>query len=464
MSADSCELETPHPSLARALTLNQAISLNVTNMVGVGPFITIPLFMSQMGGPHAVIAWVIAAVLVLCDGLVWSELGAALPGSGGTYHFLKETFGSLHPTWGRLMPFLFIWQFLISGTLEIASGYIGTKDYLAYIFPRLDSAFAAWRVPGGTPTIGAALCALMTLLLCRHVRILGWISVVLCLGTFAALLTVIVCGFANFNPGLLTFPKGELRWGNAGHLSHGLGAAMAIAIYDYLGYYNICHLGDEVRDPGRTIPRAVNRSIWIVAALYLAMNVAIIGVVPWQEAMHSKNIAADFMERLYGRPTAVAFAWLVVWTAMAATFAVTLGYSRIPFAAARRGDFFAIFGTLHAQGFPVVSLAAIGCLTAISCYFPLANVIEAAVAVRILVVFIGQIVALHLLRTRHPEVPMPFKMRLYPLPSLVALVGWLFVLSATSWSVLGTALGVTAAGLPVFFVHRALAAERAPTS
>src|SRR6185295_4996200 len=124
---------TPTPAkLDRELGLWQATSLNVANMVGIGPFITIPSFLLAMGGPHALVGWVVAAVLVTCDGLVWSELGAALPGSGGTYHFLREIFGRYR--WGRIMPFLFIWQFLVSGALEMASGYVGALKYLVYAF------------------------------------------------------------------------------------------------------------------------------------------------------------------------------------------------------------------------------------------------------------------------------------------------------------------------------------------
>jgi amino acid transporter len=447
----------PHPPLTRSLTLSQAISLNVANMVGIGPFITIPMFITAMGGPQAAVAWIVAAVLVMCDGLVWSELGAALPGSGGSYHFLKEIYGGLHPKWGQLMPFLFIWQFLISGTLEMASGYAGTMPYVSYIFPNLESLLAEWRIPGGLNTLAAAACLIVTLLLCRHIKTLGWMSIALCVGTFAALLAVIVAGLTHFDIHLYKVPTDQFRWSNAGPLAKGLGAAMTFAVYDYLGYYNICHLGDEVRDPARTIPRAVNRSIWIVALLYLTMNLSILGVIPWREAMKSKNIAADVMERVYGRPVAVAFTWLVVWAVVACMFSITLGYSRIPFAAARKGDFFSIFARLHPRGqYPVVSLFTLGGLTAVCCYFPLQQVINAAVAVRILIQFIGQTIGLHLLRKTRPDIPLPFRMRLYPLPSLVAILGWLFLLGTSDWEVLGMAVGVTAAGLPVFFIWRRL--------
>jgi amino acid transporter len=460
MPVEATDEPVPHPALTRTLNVPQAVSLNVANMVGIGPFITIPLFVAAMAGPQAVIAWIVAAVLVLCDGLVWSELGAALPGNGGSYHFQKEIYGRLHPFWGQLMPFLFIWQFLVSGTAEMASGYAGAMPYLEYIFPNLEATFGRWHVPGGTNAIAAAACIVVTILLCRHIKVLGWLSVVLCLGTFAALLVVIYAGITHFDPHLFVFSTDEFRWSNSGKIARGLGAAMTIAVYDYLGYYNICHLGEEVRDPGRTIPRAVKLSIWIVAVLYLTMNVSILGVIPWEEVTQSKHIAADVMERVYGRPAAVALTWLVVWTVIACMFAITLGYSRIPFAAARNGDFFKIFAKLHpVHGYPFVSLLTVGGLTAACCFLPLEKIINAAVTVRIFPMFISQIVGLHIMRRTRPDIQMPFRMRLYPLPSLVALVGWLFLLGTSDWDNLTTAIIVTAAALPVFWIWKAWTAS-----
>jgi amino acid transporter len=445
------------PRLERGLGLLQATSLNVANMVGIGPFITIPLFIATMGGPQAMIGWVVAAVLVLCDGLVWSELGAALPGSGGSYHFLKQTFGRYR--WGQVIPFLFIWQFLISGTLELASGYIGMMNYLKYALPGMEPALTRWHVPGGAASVAALTVLVVTLLLCRRIKAVGWLAVVMCVGTIVTVLTVIVAGLMHFDSSLLRMPPGAFdvnrKWVS------GLGAAMLIAIYDYLGYFNVCHLGEEVRQPGKTIPRAVIWSVVIVAAIYLTMNLSIIAVVPWREAMKSENIASLFMERLFGRTVAVWFTVLVVWTALASLFAATLGYSRIPFAAAREGDFFSVFARLHPRRhYPWVSLLALSALTAVFCYYPLDTVINAAVSVRIVVQFIAQIVALHMLRTLRPDVEMPFRMWLYPLPSLVALAGWLFVWLNSPWAVLRAGAGVVVAGVVVFFGWRAVAGRR----
>ncbi len=455
MPAPPSEEPAHTPGLTRGLGLWQAVSLNVANMVGIGPFITIPLFMSKMGGPHALIAWVIAAVLVICDGLVWSELGAALPGSGGSYHFLREIYGRYR--WGRILPFLFIWQFLVSGALEMASGYIGSLQYLEYAVPQLKTLLPAEF--GGAKWIAAAAAIAVTLILCQNIRRLGWLSVVLCAGTIVTVLTVIVAGLANFNADLVALPPEGIRLDRT--FASGLGAAMLIAIYDYLGYYNICHLGDEVKNPGRTIPLAVMISVVLVAAIYLTMNIAIIGVIPWQEAMQSENIASLFMERLYGRNIAIGFTALILWTSLACMFAITLGYSRIPYAAAKSGDFFPIFARLHATGrFPIVSLAVLGSLTAVFCFFSLQAVIDAAVTVRILVQFVAQIGALHLVRTTRPDIVLPFRMWLYPLPSLIALAGWLFVLSTAQPLILTASLGVIVSGCVAYVLWRAFASPQ----
>ncbi|MFN7447816.1 MAG: APC family permease, partial [Pirellula sp.] len=369
MKSDELQAE----KLDRGLGLVSATSLNLANMVGIGPFITIPLFIGTMNGPQAMVAWVIAAVLVLCDGLVWAELGAALPGSGGSYHFLSETFGKTR--WGRVVPFLFVWQFLVGGTLEIASGYIGAVDYLRYALPNLEPTLQSWGLPFGMNMIAAIACIAITLVLCRNIRVVGWLSIVLCAGTLLTVLVIIVTGVMHFDASLLTMPENAFQLNLAWFIA--LGAAMRIAVYDYLGYYNVCHLGEEVRDPAKTIPRAILISVGLIAIIYLTMNVCIIAVVPWQEAMQSKNIAALFMEQVYGRQVAVFFTWLIIWTALASTFAIMLGYSRIPFAAARNGDFFSIFARVSKNGkYPVNSLLALGMLTAVFCFLPLQIVID----------------------------------------------------------------------------------------
>ncbi len=274
----------------------------------------------------------------------------------------------------------------------------------------------------------------------------------LCAGTLLTTLIVIVTGLLNFDASLITFPKDAFRLDQS--FAIGLGGAMLIAIYDYLGYYNVCHMGDEVVEPEKTIPRAVMLSVLIVAAIYMTMNIAIMGVVPWEQVMASKNIAADFMEILYGRNVAVGFSFFIIWAALASVFVMTLGYSRILYAAARNGDFFRVFSHLNPRGqYPTISLLSLGVLTALFCFISLEAVISAAVVVRIVIQFLGQILGLHILRKTRPEFPLPFRMWLYPVPSLVAAVGWLFVLAA-QYAFVPIALGVIASGVAIYPIWR----------
>jgi amino acid transporter len=448
--------ESSSPQLERGLNLLHATSLNVANMLGAGPFITIPLLLGAMVGPQAMIGWVVAMIVVMCDGLIWAELGAAFPGSGGTYHFLREIFRGSE--WGRFLPFLFIWQFLVSGTLEVASGYIAASEFAMTLWPAYGDAASEWGLPAnaivGLPA--SIMVALVFLALCQRIKSLGWLSTLLVSGVLAAVGTVIVLGARNFDASLITFPPRAFHADD--QFLKGLGAAMGVAVYDYLGYYNICHLGDEVRTPEKTIPRAVLISIVVVATIYMTMNLAFIGVVPWQETlqegtMANKNIAGAFMTRLYGERAAAIFTGLIIWTCLASLFAMTLGYSRILYAAAKNGDFFAFFSALHpTRKYPWAALALLSVMTAFFCFFPLAIVIQGAVTVRIAIQFIGQIFAVHAVR-RNGSTRLPFRMWLYPLPSLVALVGWMFLLYTSAEYLLRLLLVVYCSGLLAYLLR-----------
>jgi amino acid transporter len=268
--------------------------------------------------------------------------------------------------------------------------------------------------------------------------------------------TIIVLGFRNFDPALVAFPPGAFHIDQS--FLVGLGAATSVAVYDYLGYYNICHLGEEVREPQKTIPRAVILSIVVVVLLYVSMNLAIIGVVPWQETLKegtlaNKNIAGAFMRKLYGDHVASIFTVFIIWTCLAGLFAMTLGYSRIVYAAAKNGDFFHAFDKLHpTKGYPWAALALLTAFTAFFCFFPLKIVIEGAVVVRIIVQFIGQIFALHVVH-REKKHPLPFRMWLYPLPSLIALIGWVLLLATTSVNLLCLIAIIYGSGLLIFILR-----------
>ncbi len=429
----------------------QATALNMTNMIGMGPFITIPLLMSAMNGPQALLGWFVALLITIPDGLIWSELGAALPGSGGSYVYLRVGFG--RQTWGRLMAFLFIWQFILSGPLEIASGYIGMAQYLGYVWPGL-SKLQEFALCAGAGVVAIAL-------LYRRIQSIGWITVCLWGGTLLTVAIVIVSGAWNFDSArAFAFPPKAFDFSVGFFL--GLGAAARVGIYDYLGYYDVCYIGDEVREPGRTIPRSVLFSLVGVALIYLLINLSIIGVVPWTEFVpadqhpESKFVVSVFMERLYGSKVASVFTALICWTAFGSVFALLLGYSRIPYAAAQDGAFFRVFGVLHGtKAFPHRSLLVVGILSIVACLLPLATVIDALLTTRIVVQFVGQIGALVLLRRHRPDLARPYKMWLYPLPCFVAMAGWVFLLATTGKDILAYGVVTLLAGVVAYLIWAA---------
>ena len=446
-----------HPHLARRFNLLQATALNMTNMVGIGPFITIPLLMSALGGPQAMIGWLIAMLIAIPDGMVWSELGAAMPGSGGSYLYLREAFG--RETFGRLMAFLFIWQFIFSGPLEIASGLIGFIQYSGYFLPNLTTLERNLLATGmGLATIW---------LLYRKTDAIAKIAVSLWIGTLLTTAAVIVTGALHFDRKLaFDFPPGAFHL--SGKFLLGLGAACRFGMYDYLGYYDICYIGDEVKNPGKVIPRSIIISVVVVALIYLAMNLSIIGVVPWREFVPAEgNRKADFvvslfMEKVYGPRIATIFTAMVLWTTVGSVFALLLGYSRIPYAAAQDGYFFRIFGRLHPRKqFPHVSLLVIGGISILCSFVSLSMVIDALMTTRILVQFIGQIFAVTLLRRRAPAGERPYRIWLYPLPSLVALAGWIFIFATSEVKIILFGLGTLAAGM-LFFLIWSFATRRWP--
>jgi amino acid transporter len=399
----------------------------MSNMIGIGPFITIPLLMSAMGGPQSLLGWLIAVLIVIPDGMVWSELGASLPGSGGSYLYLREGFGNR--TFGRLMAFLFIWQFILSGPLEIASGYIGFASYLGYLWKDMP----AW----GPKMIVIIVGVLNIALLYRQIKHIGRITVSLWIGTLITSAAVIGTGIMHFNPNIaFDFPPGSFKF-SMGFLL-GLGAASRVGVYDYLGYYDICYIGEEVRNPGRTIPRSIIISVIVVALIYFSINLSIIGVVPWRdfvpaaEKPASQFVVSLMMERIYGPKVASIMTLMILWTAFGSVFALLLGYSRIPFAAARDGYFFRIFARLHPKGnFPHISLITIGAISIICSFLPLGIVIDVLIATRIIIQFIGQIFAVTLLRRNAPQMARPYKIWLYPIPSLIAFFGWIFIFATS---------------------------------
>ena len=434
--------------LKRTLSITQATSINMIDMVGIGPFITLPMVISMINGPYFLYAWIGGAVLSLLDAMIWSELGAAFPKAGGSYNFLKESYGK--NGLGKLMSFLFVWQTMIQAPLVIASAAIAFAKYFSFLVPL--NVLQSKLVSG-------SVVILIILLLYRKIESIGRISIFMCFGVVLTLLCIIIGGIAHGN---FLSPIQNINTGLT--LNYAFVTAMGFAsvktVYSYLGYYNICHLGGEIRNPSRNIPRSMVISIVCIAIFYLLMNISITSVIPWKQASTSEFVVSEFIRVLAGTRAAQIITCLILWVAFASVFSATLGYSRIPYAAAKDGEFFKVFAKVHpTKNFPHISLLTLGAVAFVfSLLFRLSDVISGILAMRILIQFIGQGIGLLLLR-RNKEIVFPFKMPLYPFPVLIAMALWLFVLMSTGKALVLLGLVIITLGAATFFIKAKISKE-----
>jgi fructoselysine transporter len=438
-------------NLPRSLSLFQSTALNMIDMVGIGPFVVLPIVIGLIGNQF-LFAWIAGAVLSLIDAMVWSELGAAYPMAGGSYNFLKEAYGN--NKMGRMMSFLYVWQTIIQAPLVAASAAIGFSQYLGYLI-HLD----VWQ----QKAVSGAVIIFITFLLYRKIDSIGKLGVLLCSGVLLTLGWIIIGGISH---GSFFEPLKQMSVGFSWQylVSFVFGQACVKTVYSYLGYYNVCHLGGEIKNPGKNIPRSMFISIIGIAILYLAMNMSISSVISWQEIKHWQDTKQDmfviskFFERLYGNTAANIATILILWVTLASLFAVLLGYSRVPYAAAIDGVFFKVFGKLHpVKKFPYVSLLVLASIAFIfSLLIKMKDAIDGILAMRIIVQFIGQAVGVVLLRRRRGTLNLPYKMPLYPLPVILAIAIWLFVFWATGLKVIVSFIIVFCSGLFVYFVYAKL--------
>ena len=448
------------PSLERRIGLRSAVAFNMLEMIGVGPFITLPLVIAAAGYRLSVWAWVLGAAIAVADGLVWAELGAAFPRAGGSYAFLREIYGPRRA--GNWLSFLYVWQVSFTAPLAIASGCIGLSSFLAWFWPSLEATpIAALPALHYSNFAASVTCLLVTGLLYRNLSSVTRLAWVLFAGVLAAIAGGIISGFA------LAAANGGWRMPvePAIALPTALGSlaqATLLATYCYWGYYNIAFLGAEVRKPERTIPRAILLSVLFVSAFYVAMNMAALPSMR-DAASHVSagatvrlQLVADIAKSAFGSVAGRLMAALIIWTAFASVFSLLLGYSRVPYAAARDGNYFRALAAVHPKhGIPHRSLVALGLVASAFCFFSLAQVITMLVVTRILIQFFPQHVGVMLLRTQRPELPRPFRIPLYPLPPLAAIAGFLFLLVNRSHALggLAVAAGIAVSGTLIYLVR-----------
>jgi len=437
----------PHPSslpLVRGLGLREATAINMIDMVGIGPFVTMALVIDIMSGPQCIIAWVLGALLAGLDGMVWSELGAKWPEAGGSFVFLRNLYGERGL--GKLFSFLFIWQTIFQAPLVIASGSLGFAEHVEYLMPL---SFL------GRKAVSGALVVILTIILYRRITTAGRISMIFWTVLILTIGWILFAGATHFDPHLaFTYPAGA--WSLSPVFFIVLGQAMGKSVYSYLGYYNVCQLGSEIAEPEKNIPRSMFFSIGGIAVIYLGMQLSILGTLPWQSARHSDFVFSSFFEHIYGSNAADVGTVLILIIAAASLFSAMLGYSRIPYAAAKGGEFFKVFARVHpTKQFPHVSLLVLGAFAFVfSVFFDrMSDVISAILAMRILIQFIGQTVGLILWhRDRKRTESLPYRMPMFPIPAILSILIWLFVFYFTGLKFIVGATTVIAIGVVVYFV------------
>ena len=307
----------------------------------------------------------------------------------------------------------------------------------------------------------AAACLPMTALLYRNLRTVTWLAWVMFAGVLAAIAGVIVSGFAHAAAtGGCQIPAAPALPFKAA--MSGLAQATLLTTYCYWGYYNICFLGGEVRRPERTIPRAILLCVLFVSAFYVAMNLAVLPSLKdaaahaTESALVRVHLVADIAHSAFGSWAGYLMAALIVWTAFASVFSLLLGYSRVPYAAARDGNYFRYLAAIHPKlGIPHRSLVALGLVACCFCFFSLAQVITMLVITRILLQFFLQQAGVMLMRVQRPELERPFKIPLYPLPPLVAIAGFVFILLNRSHAPGGLAVAalIAVSGTGIYLVR-----------
>jgi amino acid transporter len=435
------------PALEREIGPLQATAINMTQMCGIGPFVTIPAMVATIGGPEAMFGWIVGALLALADGLIWAELGAAMPGAGGTYIYLREAF---QYRTGRLMPFLFVWSAVLFIPLIMSTGIIGLVQYLGYLIPGVTD-------DGGNTALGKLIGVGITLVimaaLFRKIGQIGKLTTVLFVVMLVAVLSTILAAFSHFS-GAQAFAFTPGAFGAHGTFWAGLGAGLIIAIYDYLGYNTTAYLGAETRDPGRTIPRSIVFSILGIMSLYFLLQIGVLGSLPLDEIKSATSVASSVLEQAWGSTAAQAITVLIVVAAIGSVFAGLLGGSRVPFEAARDKVFLPVFARLHPKlNLPTAGVLTMGVITIIGSLFTLTTIINAAVATLVIIQSLAQVAAIVVLRRRQPNLARPYRQWLYPLPTIVALVGWVYVYVSATWLSIALSLGWILIGCLAFLLY-----------
>jgi APA family basic amino acid/polyamine antiporter len=436
-AGESSSLKPDEPSKEddkeRKIGLLQAVSLNTLMMFGTGPFITIPFCIasSDPAGPQALIGYAIGAMACCCDSFIWAELGALFPYSGGSYIYAQKCLGE---KWGKYVSFLFLWQLLITGPMEIASGFIAVAEYLAYVTQIYTYAHHT--------LIAFGCCIICTVLLYRDISDVGTVAVILWVGMCCAIAFTLIAGFSHFNEENFEIPPIT----NTGTLIWSLGNCAKFGVYDFTGYHDVNFIGKDVKNPQRIIPLAGISTCIIVCIIYFLTYLAVMSYLPWDpkedgfvklvndDSNNAAYIMAIFCQELVNRNFGIFFTFVVIYCIFGSCYSLMLGFAQVPYAAAKSGSFFDVFGHEHRKGFADYSLLYMGFCTCVFCFVDLETLIEGMLTTMILTMYMSNSLSLVYHRWTQPDCERPYKMPLYPLPVIVQVLMFSFIfLTSDNW-------------------------------
>jgi APA family basic amino acid/polyamine antiporter len=455
--------------LRRDLGLFGAVSMVVGIVIGSGIFLGVNRVAAGAGSPGLIVlAWVLGGALTLMGALTYAELGVLFPRAGGEYVFLREGMGSL-------LAFLSGW---VAFTINLAGSAAALAIVFAnQLFSLVSGCTAATLLHAGPLRIttaqvfASALILLFSVLNYYGLRLGGAVQKGLTVGKGA--LMVLLAGAALLYlgparvPGFVTDCAGDTATVSHGFSVAGFfGLAMVAVLFAYDGWTNVVRVGGEIRDPGRTLPRALLLGVLAVAALYTLLSLGYLNVLGFDGfAASRRTVASDAARVLFGGGGQRFVAAAILLSVLGSLNGITISGPRIYYAMAKDRLFprtFASVNRHHVPGHAIWAQAAIA--IAFLLFFDFEQLTDNVVFVSFL--FYGlAAVGLLVLRRTHPGIPRPYRVPGYPVvPLLFVAASFTFVgyllwdqASHLRWDNLNrlAGLGVVLLGLPVYAGFRA---------
>jgi APA family basic amino acid/polyamine antiporter len=428
------------PTLQRRLGLVSATAIVIGSMIGSGIFRVPSATATATGTPTAMmLVWVAGALVALCGALTLSELAAMYPRAGGIYVYLREAFGDLP-------AFLVGWLLLVIAPASIGAVALVFAEYLGRIVPGL---------AGHTRIVGAVAVVAVAGWNYRSVKFGAAIQNLSSAAKVLAILALTAAAFMADRPGAGAWTS-DTGLGSASWAGFGLG--LVTVLWAYNGWQDATYVGGEIRDPGRTLPRALTLGTLIVASVYLAINAAYLEVLPMAAIARSPLVAADVAVELFGAVGRGLIAALVCVSTFGTMNSGTLCYPRIFYAMAEDRLFFPRIAAVHPRyGTPHASIVLIAALSIAYLWVRTFEQLIEAFILGILPFWALAAAAVIVLRRRRPEAQRPYRTPGYPMVPvlfILATVGLLLnSLVQRPVPTLGSVAAI-AAGIPIFYLWR----------